>query len=54
MQSLDSSRNAYSGVNTDEEMISMVQFQHAYEASARYMTTIDSLLDTLINHTGVV
>jgi flagellar hook-associated protein 1 len=54
MQSLDSSRNAYSGVNTDEEMISMVQFQHAYEASARYMTAINSMLDTLINHTGLV
>jgi len=53
MQALDNSRNAYSGVNTDEEMISMVQFQHAYEASARFLTTIDSLLDTLINHTGL-
>ncbi len=45
-------RNAQSGVNIDEEMVSMVQFQHAYEAAATFMTTIDSILDTLINHTG--
>ena len=54
MQSLDNARSSYSGVNTDEEMTNMVEFQHAYEASARFMTTIDSMLDTLINHTGLV
>jgi len=32
----------------------MVQFQHAYEAAARYMTTVDEMLDTLINRTGSV
>lgn len=52
-QNLDSQRNSYAGVNTDEEMVNMVQFQHAYEASARFLTTLDSLLDTLINHTGM-
>jgi flagellar hook-associated protein 1 len=31
----------------------MVQYQHAYEAAARFMTTVDSVLDTLINHTGM-
>lgn len=52
-QSLDNSRNSYSGVNTDEEMTNMVEFQHAYEAASRFITTIDSILDTLINHTGM-
>ncbi len=28
--------------------------QRAYEAAARVMTTIDQVLDTLINRTGVV
>ena len=51
--SLDNSRQSYSGVNTDEEMMHMVEFQHAYEAAARFMTAIDSMLDTLVNHTGV-
>ena len=41
------------GVNLDEETVNMVQAQHAYEASSRVMTVLDSILDTLINHTGV-
>lgn len=41
------------GVNLDEETVNMVQAQHAYEASGRVMTVLDSILDTLINHTGV-
>lgn len=51
---VDEARNAVSGVNIDEEMVNMIQFQRAYEAAARYMTTIDQLLDTLVNRTGVV
>jgi flagellar hook-associated protein 1 FlgK len=27
-------------------------FQRAYQASSRVLTTIDEMLDTLINHTG--
>ena len=32
----------------------MMQAQRAYEAAARVMTTLDSVLDTLINRTGLV
>ena len=32
----------------------MMQSQRAYEAAARVMTTLDSVLDTLINRTGLV
>ena len=32
----------------------MVQYQNAYNASARFLTTIDQMLDTLVNRTGVV
>jgi len=42
------------GVNIDEEMVNMVQFQHAYDAAARFMTSVDEILDTLINRTGIV
>ncbi len=51
---VDEARNGVSGVNVDEEMVAMVQFQHAYDAAARFMTTIDEMLDTLVNRTGVV
>jgi flagellar hook-associated protein 1 FlgK len=51
---VDASRESVSGVNIDEEMTNMLQFQHAYSAAARMITTVDAMLDTLINHTGRV
>ncbi len=50
---VDASREQLSGVSLDEEMVSMLASQHAYEAAARVMTTLDSVLDTLINRTGL-
>jgi flagellar hook-associated protein 1 FlgK len=47
-------RASVSSVSTDEEMADMVRFQRAYEASARLMTTVDQMLDRLINSTGMV
>ena len=51
---VDASRESVSGVNLDEEMTNMLQFQHAYSAVARMITTIDETLDVLINRTGRV
>jgi flagellar hook-associated protein 1 FlgK len=53
-QQTDNARQAVSGVNIDEEMTNMMQFQHAYEAAARFLTSVDSNLDTLIHATGLV
>lgn len=50
----DRLRQAVSSVSLDEEMSDMIRFQHAYSASARVMTTIDEMLDKLINGTGIV
>jgi flagellar hook-associated protein FlgK len=33
-------------------MTSMVEYQKAYEASAKFISTIDSMLSTLINMVG--
>jgi flagellar hook-associated protein 1 FlgK len=38
-----------SGVSTDEEMINLSQSQSAYAAAARYATTINELMATLLN-----
>ncbi|WP_092926922.1 flagellar hook-associated protein FlgK [Romboutsia hominis] len=46
---IENSRTNVSGVLLDEEMINLVQFQHAYNASAKVISTIDSLLDVVIN-----
>ncbi|MFP4514298.1 MAG: flagellar hook-associated protein FlgK [Acidimicrobiales bacterium] len=51
---VDDAREGVRGVNVDEEMVSLVQSQHAYAASSRLMTTIDEMLATLITQTGVV
>ncbi|MBW8751952.1 MAG: flagellar hook-associated protein FlgK [Propionibacteriales bacterium] len=51
---VDGSREQLSGVSLDEEMVTMLSSQRAYEAAARVMTTVDSVLDTLINRTGLV
>jgi len=50
---VDGARDQLAGVNLDEEMLAMVQYQRAYEASARVITTVDAMLDTLINRTGL-
>ena len=52
--SLDNARAQQSGVSIDEEMTNLIEFQHGYDAAARLLTTIDGMLDTLINHTGLV
>jgi len=51
---VDARRQSVSGVSLDEEMTNMIKFQHAYNAAARMMTTVDELLDRIINGTGVV
>jgi flagellar hook-associated protein 1 FlgK len=51
---IDNARDQLSGVNLDEEMVNMLSAQRAYEAASRVMTTVDSMLDTLINRTGLV
>ena len=46
---VDSARDSVSAVSIDEEMTNLVAFQHAYSAAAKYVSAIDSTLDTLIN-----
>jgi flagellar hook-associated protein 1 FlgK len=47
-------RQSVAGVSMDEEMSNMVRFQRSYQASARAMSTMDEMLDVLINRTGRV
>jgi flagellar hook-associated protein 1 FlgK len=51
---IDAYRDADSGVNLDEEMTNMVAYQQAYNAAARFLTSVDEMIDTLINRTGLV
>jgi flagellar hook-associated protein 1 FlgK len=47
-------RESVAGVSLDEEMGNLVRFQRAYQASSRAMSTMDEMLDVLINRTGRV
>ncbi|MCD6184542.1 MAG: flagellar hook-associated protein FlgK [Deltaproteobacteria bacterium] len=42
-------RETVSGVSIDEEMVNLVKFQHAYNAAAKLISTVDELLATLMN-----
>ena len=54
LNAINDRRQSVSGVSMDEEMTNLVRFQRGYQASARAMSTIDQMLDTLINRTGTV
>ena len=54
MVQVDAARDSVKGVNLDEEMVNLVQAQHAYSAAARLMTAVDETLETLIMRTGLV
>jgi len=47
-------RESVAGVSLDEEMGNIIKFQRAYQASSRAMSTMDEMLDVLINRTGRV
>ncbi len=42
-------RDSISSVNIDEEMANMVKYQRAYESSAKYLSTVDQMTQTVIN-----
>jgi flagellar hook-associated protein 1 FlgK len=45
-------RDQVSGVSLDEETANLMNYQRAFQASARFITTIDSMLDTVVNQMG--
>jgi flagellar hook-associated protein 1 FlgK len=46
-------RDQYSGVSQDEEVTDMMKFQRSFQASARHINIIDSLLDQVVNRLGI-
>ncbi|MCQ4089297.1 flagellar hook-associated protein FlgK [Exiguobacterium sp. LL15] len=54
MENADQRRMSVSAVSLDEEMTMMIQYQHAYNAAARNITTVDEMLDKIINGMGLV
>jgi flagellar hook-associated protein 1 FlgK len=53
MKELKDTRDSISGVNVDEELADIIKFQHGYNAAAKFISTINDMLDTVINRMGV-
>ncbi len=49
---VENKRQQISGVSTEEEMVSLLSFQHAYNAASRYITVIDDMLEHIITRLG--
>lgn len=52
VNSIDTQRTSVSGVSSDEELTNLIKYQHAYNASARYVNVIDEMLEHLLNKLG--
>lgn len=47
-EQLTNQRERVSGVNVDEEAVKMLEYQRSFQASARFISVVDQLLETLI------
>ncbi|HQJ06104.1 MAG TPA: flagellar basal body rod C-terminal domain-containing protein, partial [Spirochaetota bacterium] len=52
VRNLENIRKSISGVNIDEEFANMIKFQHGYNATAKIMTEMDKMIETLIFRLG--
>ena len=50
----DDAVQSNAGVSLDEEMTNLLLFQRSFQASSRVITTVDEMMDTLVNRTGTV
>jgi flagellar hook-associated protein 1 FlgK len=49
VQSLTAQRESLSGVSLDEEAISLMRFERAFQAAAQYTTTVNKLVDEVLS-----
>jgi flagellar hook-associated protein 1 FlgK len=45
----ETQQESISGVSLDEEMANLIRYQHTYTAAARLITTVDQMLEVLLN-----
>ncbi len=46
---LENLRDGFVGVSLEEEMVSLIQYQRGFESSAKFLTTVDEMMNTLID-----
>ena len=52
VNAIESARQQVLGVNTDEELTFMIQFQNAYNAASRFINVVDEMLEHLLTTLG--
>ncbi|MFA9464528.1 MAG: flagellar hook-associated protein FlgK [Velocimicrobium sp.] len=52
VESIDNQRQTVAGVSSDEELTNLIKFQHAYNASSRYINVINEMLGHVIEKLG--
>lgn len=52
VKNIDNNRQQVAGVSTDEELTNMIKYQHAYNASSRYINAINEMLGHVIEKLG--
>ena len=51
-ESVEDKRQQVMGVSSEEEMVDLLKYQHAYNAASRYISVIDAMLEHLIERLG--
>ena len=46
---LENLRDSFSGVSLEEEMVNMIQYQRGFQSSAKFLSTVDDMMNTLIS-----
>lgn len=52
VDSINDQRQQVAGVSSDEELSNLIMYQYGYNASSRYITVIDEMLETLLTKLG--
>ena len=52
VHSVNNERLDVMGVSSDEELSDLIKFQRCYDASSRYITVVDEMLEHLIERLG--
>ena len=53
LSEIETNRMSVSGVSVDEEAVDMLMYNRSFSASSRFMTTIDEIIETIINKMGL-
>ncbi|WP_419186117.1 flagellar hook-associated protein FlgK [Rohdeia mirabilis] len=49
LESLQSRRDSISGVNVDEELVSLIRFEQSFQAASRYIAALGEMEDTILS-----